>query len=63
MRIRGFTVLPLTLMAASHTASGADAGIAPFSAHYQADWKAISVGTSDTQSTGMKGLSRNGPEK
>ena len=49
MRIRGFTVLPLTLMAASHTASGADAGIAPFSAHYQADWKAISVGTSDLE--------------
>jgi hypothetical protein len=47
MRIRGFTVLSLTLMAAS--ASGADAGIAPFSAHYQADWKTISVGTSDLE--------------
>jgi hypothetical protein len=47
MRIRGFTVLSLTLMAGS--ASGADAGIAPFSAHYQADWKTISVGTSDLE--------------
>jgi hypothetical protein len=26
-----------------------DAGIAPFIAHYQADWKGISVGTSDIQ--------------
>ena len=47
MRIRGFTVLSLTLMAAS--AAGVDAGIAPFSAHYQADWKTISVGTSDLE--------------
>jgi hypothetical protein len=28
-----------------------DAGIAPFIAHYQADWKGISVGTSDIQLT------------
>ena len=27
----------------------ADAGIAPFSAHYQADWKSINVGTSDLE--------------
>ena len=25
----------------------ADAGLAPFSAHYLADWKSINVGTSD----------------
>ncbi|HEY5264688.1 MAG TPA: hypothetical protein VIJ37_06815, partial [Steroidobacteraceae bacterium] len=24
-----------------------DAGLAPFSAHYQADWKSINIGTSD----------------
>lgn len=29
--------------------AAAEAGIAPFSAHYQADWKSISVGTSDLQ--------------
>ena len=29
--------------------SSADAGIAPFSAHYQADWKTINVGTSDLE--------------
>jgi hypothetical protein len=28
-----------------------DAGIAPFIAHYQADWKGISIGTSDIQLT------------
>jgi hypothetical protein len=29
--------------------SGADAAIAPFSAHYLADWKSINVGTSDLE--------------
>lgn len=29
--------------------SGEETGIAPFVAHYQADWKGISVGTSDLQ--------------
>jgi len=29
--------------------AAADAGVAPFSAHYQADWKSISVGTSDLE--------------
>jgi hypothetical protein len=41
----------LGILAASaggaQTPAAADAGIAPFSAHYQADWKSISVGTSD----------------
>jgi hypothetical protein len=38
-----------TQSAAGASASAADAGIAPFSAHYQADWKSISVGTSDLE--------------
>jgi hypothetical protein len=55
------TVLLLTIaaFAATATANGAagaaqaadDAGIAPFVAHYQADWKGISVGTSDIKLT------------
>jgi Protein of unknown function (DUF3108) len=53
MRIRGFTALSLAIMAgataAAQTPSAADAGIAPFAAHYQADWKSINVGTSDLE--------------
>jgi hypothetical protein len=53
MRVLGFTALPLAIMAGltagAQTPSAADAGIAPFSAHYQADWKGINVGTSDLE--------------
>ena len=53
MRVRGFTALSLAVMAApaarGQTPSAADAGIAPFSAHYQADWKTMNVGTSDLE--------------
>ena len=50
------TVLLLIIAASATTAAGAaqaadEAGIAPFIAHYQADWKGISVGTSDIQLT------------
>jgi hypothetical protein len=53
MRVRGLTALSLAIMAGStagaQTPSAADAGIAPFSARYQADWKSINVGTSDLE--------------
>jgi Protein of unknown function (DUF3108) len=53
LRFRGFTTLALAVMAAStagaETPSAADAGIAPFSAHYQADYKTMNVGTSDLE--------------
>jgi hypothetical protein len=54
MRIRGFTALSLAAIltgptAGSQTPSAADAGLAPFAAHYQADWKSINVGTSDLE--------------
>ena len=53
MRVRGATALSLAIMASptagAQTATAADAGIAPFSAHYQADWKSINVGTSDLE--------------
>jgi hypothetical protein len=53
MRVRGITALPLAIMAGftagAQTPSAADAGIAPFSARYQADWKSINVGTSDLE--------------
>lgn len=42
--------LLLTSLVSAHAGAQtppADAGIAPFIAHYQADWKGISVGTSD----------------
>jgi hypothetical protein len=45
----------LLIVTASATAAqgngpaGDEAGIAPFVAHYQADWKGISIGTSDIQ--------------
>jgi hypothetical protein len=53
MNVRGLTALSLAIMAGStagaQTPSAADAGIAPFSARYQADWKSINVGTSDLE--------------
>jgi hypothetical protein len=53
MRLRRFTALLLAIMAGpaarAQTPSAADAGIAPFSARYQADWKGINVGTSDLE--------------
>ena len=53
MRVRGFTALSLAIMAGptagAQTPSAADTGIAPFSAHYLADWKSINVGTSDLE--------------
>jgi hypothetical protein len=50
------TVAAALLLASAACASAAaeapaDTGIAPFVAHYQADWKGISVGTSDIQLT------------
>ncbi len=57
MTARGFTWLCLTVLAAvsaaaqsaSQAQSAAEAGLAPFSAHYLADWKSINVGTSDLE--------------
>jgi hypothetical protein len=53
MSVRGLAALSLVIMAGStagaQTPSAADAGIAPFSARYQADWKSINVGTSDLE--------------
>jgi hypothetical protein len=53
MKVRGFTALSLAIMTAptagAQAPSVADGGIAPFSAHYQADWKGINVGTSDLE--------------
>src|ERR1700724_3972084 len=52
MRIRGSIALSLVIMAgptAAAQAPSAEGGIAPFSAHYQADWKSINVGTSDLE--------------
>jgi hypothetical protein len=60
MSLRSIAAVTLGIMASAATgaptqgaagasASAADAGIAPFSAHYQADWKSISVGTSDLE--------------
>jgi hypothetical protein len=56
MSVRGFTALSLAIMAivagptaGAQTPSAADAGIAPFSAHYQADWKTVNVGTSELE--------------
>jgi hypothetical protein len=52
MTVSRFTALSLAIMAApaagAQTAAG-DAALAPFSAHYQADWKTINVGTSDLE--------------
>jgi hypothetical protein len=56
LRFGGFTALSLAAAAASpagaQTSSAADAGIAPFSAHYQADYKTMHVGTSDLELKG-----------
>ena len=53
MSVRVLTALSLAIMAGSSAGaqapSAADAGIAPFSARYQADWKSINVGTSDLE--------------
>jgi hypothetical protein len=53
MSVRGLAALSLVIVAGStagaQTPSAADAGIAPFSARYQADWKSINVGTSDLE--------------
>lgn len=53
MKLRELSALSVAVMAATtsgaQTPADADAGIAPFSAHYQADWKTISVGTSDLE--------------
>jgi uncharacterized protein DUF3108 len=53
MSVRELAALSLVIMAGSsagaQTPSAADAGIAPFSARYQADWKSINVGTSDLE--------------
>jgi hypothetical protein len=53
MSVRGVTALSLAIMAGptaeAQTPSAADTDIAPFSAHYQADWKSINVGTSDLE--------------
>jgi hypothetical protein len=52
MRIRGSIALSLVIVAGSTVAAqapSAEGGIAPFSAHYQADWKSINVGTSDLE--------------
>jgi Protein of unknown function (DUF3108) len=62
MSTRSIVAMTLGIMASAATgaqtqgaadagagAGAADAGIAPFSAHYQADWKSISVGTSDLE--------------
>jgi hypothetical protein len=47
MRVRAVTALSLAFFAASAVA--ADAALAPFAAHYQADWKTLNVGTSDLE--------------
>jgi hypothetical protein len=53
MSVRALTALSLAIMtgpaAGVQTPSAADTGIAPFSAHYLADWKSINVGTSDLE--------------
>jgi hypothetical protein len=53
MAVRGFNALSMAIMAASTAGAqppaAADAGLTPFSAHYQADWKTITVGTSDLE--------------
>ena len=47
MMVRGIAALSLALVAAPVIC--ADDGLTPFSAHYQADWKTINVGTSDLE--------------
>jgi len=45
------TAAPGTVAQGIAAPAGDEAGIAPFVAHYQADWKGISIGTSDIQLT------------
>jgi hypothetical protein len=52
MSVRAFTMPWAVVLAAAPAAAQtppADAAIVPFSAHYQADWKTINVGTSDLE--------------
>jgi len=57
MQVRGLRALLQAIMVAlaigpealAAQAPALDAGLAPFSAHYQADWKSINVGTSDLE--------------
>ena len=53
MKVRAITlpwaVVLAAVPAAAQTPPAAEAPIAPFSARYQADWKSISVGTSDLE--------------
>jgi hypothetical protein len=53
MSVRAFVVPWAVVLAAAPAAAqtlpAAEAAIAPFSAHYQADWKSINVGTSDLE--------------
>jgi hypothetical protein len=50
MSVRAFAALSLAVLALGvRTSARADAGIAPFSAHYLADWKGMNIGTSDLE--------------
>jgi hypothetical protein len=53
MTIRRFTAISLAIVASpaagAQVPAGTGAALAPFSAHYQADWKSINVGTSDLE--------------
>jgi Protein of unknown function (DUF3108) len=51
MMLSGFATTGLSAAQSSHHPEGApaDAGIEPFSGHYVAEWKGITVGTSDLQ--------------
>jgi hypothetical protein len=52
MRKSGFALwVAIAACASASAQTPDDAGIAPFIAHYQADWKGISVGTSEIQLT------------
>jgi hypothetical protein len=53
MTVSRFTALSLAIMAApavgTQSPANSETALAPFSAHYQADWKTINVGTSDLE--------------
>jgi hypothetical protein len=53
MTVSRFTALSLAIIAApavgTQAPANSEAAVAPFSAHYQADWKSINVGTSDLE--------------
>jgi hypothetical protein len=53
MTVSRFAALSLAIIATpaagTQTPASTDATLAPFSAHYQADWKTINVGTSDLE--------------